>query len=261
MMPPVDVHPLAARGFADNAEAYERGRPPYAAAAIAWVADELRLASGATVVDVGAGTGKLARALLETGASVVAVEPLESMRRVLARLVPGAQVLAGAAEAIPLPDDSADAVTAGQAAHWFRPDETIRELERVLRHDGGIALLWNVPDLDDPLQARMAELIAPYREGATGDRPGWERGLARRGFTPLEPRRFDHVHELAGEDLTYLVASHSFVGRLSPAERQVVLEQVRALHVSEQVMLHYRTEVYAFRRTSARSERISSSRP
>src|SRR5215208_5349878 len=212
MMPPVDVHPLAARGFADNAEAYERGRPPYAAAAIAWVAAELRLAAGAAV-------------------------------------------------AIPLPDDSADAVTAGQAAHWFRPDETIRELERVLRHDGGIALLWNVPDLDDPLQARMAELIAPYREGATGDRPGWERGLARRGFTPLEPRRFDHVHELAGEDLTYLVASHSFVGRLSPAEREVVLEQVRALRVSEQVMLHYRTEVYAFRRTSARSEPISSSRP
>jgi len=61
------------------------------------------------VVDVAAGTGKLTRRLLASGARVIAAEPLEEMRSVLVRLAPGAEMLAGTAEALPLLDGIADA--------------------------------------------------------------------------------------------------------------------------------------------------------
>src|SRR4051812_49689449 len=106
----------AARGFARSAEAYDRARPEYPPDAVAWLARRLGLRPGRRAVDLAAGTGKLTRPLAATGAEVVAVEPVAEMR---ARIGPGAAgVLDGTAEAIPLPDDSADAGTVGQAFHW-----------------------------------------------------------------------------------------------------------------------------------------------
>src|SRR5215471_17299065 len=90
--------------FAAVADAYERGRPGYPSDAVRWLAgDEPR-----DVVDIGAGTGKLTRALVELGHRVTAIEPLDEMRDELTRFVPGVRALPGKAESIPLPDGSAD---------------------------------------------------------------------------------------------------------------------------------------------------------
>src|SRR5205807_4612798 len=107
------------RGFDRAAEIYERARPEYPPQAVTWLAERLDLRAGRTVVDLGAGTGKLTRALVATGARIVAVEPLAEMRRVLEGAVPEAEALAGTAEAMPLPDAFADAVTVAAAFHWF----------------------------------------------------------------------------------------------------------------------------------------------
>ncbi|HYL39701.1 MAG TPA: methyltransferase domain-containing protein, partial [Candidatus Binatus sp.] len=96
------IHPSAAAGFQSGAEAYERGRPAYATAAIDRLVRELRIGPGTTVLDLAAGTGKLTRLLVPTGASIVAVEPVEGMRREFARILPGIEVLDGTAEALPL---------------------------------------------------------------------------------------------------------------------------------------------------------------
>jgi SAM-dependent methyltransferase len=252
MMPLVPVHPFAARGFRD-AEAYERGRPGYPREAIEWLSERLGLGAGVTVVDVGAGTGKLTRQLLATGAHVIAVEPIDEMRRVLARAVPGAVVAAGSAEAIPLPDASADAVTAGQAAHWFRP-EAAAEVGRVLRPGGGVGFIWNERDLDDPLQKAIDDLVGAPRERAPAllrRRGAWREGSERGPFTPFEERSFEHVHELAADDLPALVGSFSYVGGLPPDELAQMLERARALAGGDRVTLRFRTDAYVARKQSS----------
>ncbi|HYZ82312.1 MAG TPA: hypothetical protein VE571_13630, partial [Solirubrobacteraceae bacterium] len=70
----------AAVGFDRGAVDYERGRPDYPSAAIALLARELAIGAGSVVMDLAAGTGKLTRALVALGATVVAVEPVAGMR-------------------------------------------------------------------------------------------------------------------------------------------------------------------------------------
>src|ERR671910_3312735 len=94
-------------GYSRSAAAYERGRPGYPPAAVDFLAARLRLGPGRTVVDLAAGTGKLTRPLLATGAEVIAVEPVAEMRTALPS---GARALEGTAEKMPLTTGSADAV-------------------------------------------------------------------------------------------------------------------------------------------------------
>jgi ubiquinone/menaquinone biosynthesis C-methylase UbiE len=115
----VELHP-ATRGFETAGERYERGRPDYPAEAIGWLVAQLNVSDpGSRLLDVGAGTGKLTRPLLERGLAVIAVEPVEGMRATLRRTAPGADIRAGQAEALPLIAGEVDGVVAGQAFHWF----------------------------------------------------------------------------------------------------------------------------------------------
>ena len=104
-----------ARSFGTVADVYERARPGYPDDAVRWLAGD----APCDVVDVGAGTGKLTRSLVAHGHRVTAVEPSAEMLAQLRAAVPGAIPLEGTGEAIPLPDESADVVTAAQAFHWF----------------------------------------------------------------------------------------------------------------------------------------------
>src|SRR5690349_2488869 len=108
------LHPLAAN-FAGVADAYERGRPDYPPAVTDALAAELSLPAEERVLDLGAGTGKLTRALLAAGFDVTAVEPQAPMRTILAASVGEGRVRAGTAEAIPLEDDAVCAVTVADA--------------------------------------------------------------------------------------------------------------------------------------------------
>ena len=117
------------------------------------------LRPGRTVLDLGAGTGKLTRLLLPSGATVIAVEPLDAMRDRLEAAVPDATSLDGTAEAIPLPDGWVDAVTCAQAFHWFDAPHAFEELHRVLRADGLLALLWNVRDESVTWVRAMGDIV------------------------------------------------------------------------------------------------------
>src|SRR5438067_4386119 len=115
----VRVHEVAAMGFGAEADTYERSRPSYPPDAVAWVAAALDLRPGRSVADVAAGTGKLTRLLVPTGAWVLAVEPVGGMSAVLRAELPEVPTTAGVAEALPLRAGAVDAVAVAQGFHWF----------------------------------------------------------------------------------------------------------------------------------------------
>lgn len=248
-----EIHDAAARGFPQATEAYEQGRPTYPAKAAERLERELHLKPGRVVLDLAAGTGKLTALLVGTGAEVVAVEPVAEMRAVLERALPGVRALPGTAEAIPLAAASVDAVTVGQAFHWFRGDEALSEIHRVLKPGGGLGLLWNVRDTSVHWVARLSEIMEPHRAGAPTHRTGaWREALERTTlFGRLGHTEVRHVHRLSPEGVVARVASVSFVAALHEPEREGVLAEVRKLLATdpktrgrEEVELPYRTDVY-----------------
>jgi SAM-dependent methyltransferase len=224
-----NIHDLAARGFERAGDDYERGRPGYPADAIEFLVRELNVGAGTRVLDLAAGTGKLTRQLVPTGAA-----------------------LAGTAEAIPLADGSVDAVFCGQAFHWFDGDRALAEIHRVLRPGGGLALIWNVRDETVEWERRLSELMKRHQADAPRKRWGrWRDAFERTElFGPLRERRF--VHEQEGDVDTMLarVASISFVSALPDEQRARFLGEVRVLvePYGSPLVMHYRTEVYWCRR-------------
>jgi SAM-dependent methyltransferase len=235
------VHRAAAVGFARSAKAYERGRPEYPEGAVRHVVG--LLAPEAAVLDLAAGTGKLTRPLLAAGLRVTAVEPVAEMR---AALPAEARALEGTAEAIPLPDGSVDAVTVGQAFHWFDGPAALAEIHRVLRPGGALALVWNRRPLEHPVHAAIANIIEPYRGDAPAHRSGaWRAAFeATALFGPLEERTFDHARPHDADALADRVGSTSFVAALDDGPQADVIAAVRALAADGPVELPYVCEVF-----------------
>jgi SAM-dependent methyltransferase len=178
------------------------------------------------------------------------------MRAQLERAVPMAVAVDGTAESIPLADGVADAVTAAQAAHWFDLDRALPEIHRVLAPGGVLALVWNSRDLDDPLQARVEELVAPYREAAPLqlDRKWQAEVEASRLFGPVEHTTFAWAQSFTAADLADRVATTSVIAGLPEGEREAVLDRVReaAGALDEPFPFRYVTEVFLTPRSSDR---------
>ncbi|MQA74395.1 MAG: methyltransferase domain-containing protein [Solirubrobacterales bacterium] len=245
------IHRAASAGFQRSADAYDRARPEYPPEAIAWLWAALALTDGAGVIDVGAGTGKLTRPLSERGAEVVAVEPVEAMRRRIAGAAPKARVLAGTAERLPVGDATSDVVVAGQAFHWFANEDALSEFYRALRPGGRLGLVWNRRRLDQPLQAAISDLLEPVR----GDAPrhasnAWRAALEGSGspFAPVGEHEVDFEQSLDEDGLVDRVGSISFVAALADDEGSALLARVRELgRAHAPIRLAYTSEAFAYR--------------
>jgi SAM-dependent methyltransferase len=214
---------------------------------------ELRIKPDSTVLDLAAGTGKLTRLLAQLGSEVVAVEPVEEMRERLVQTLPAVTALEGTAEDIPLDDESMDAVTVGQAFHWFDGDAALAEIHRVLRPGSRLGLIWNVKDESVDWVHQLAEIIEAYRGNAPRVASGaWKHAFERTGlFSPIERARFSFVHETDTATVVARVTSISFIAAMAPRVREQVVEQVRELLATHPdtrgqriFPLRYRTGVY-----------------
>jgi len=179
--------------FGRTAREYELGRPGWPEELLDKVVAELGLDVSAEVLDLGAGTGKLTRELVPRFARVLAVEPDHAMRAVLEEVVPGAEALAGRGDAIPLEDESVDAVFSAEAFHWFAGDEAVAEIARVLRPRGALVILWNIPvefaDVGDEAEAVIDEAFE------RGGVPGLPRVLSGEWKRPIEDGPFEELRE------------------------------------------------------------------
>jgi SAM-dependent methyltransferase len=209
-----DAH---AHSFGPAAGKYERGRPPYPAAAVAWLLPD----RARRVLDLGAGTGKLTRELLARGLEVTAVDPSDGMRAELSRVLPDVPALRGTAEKIPLPDRSVDAVLVAQAWHWVDPARAVPEIARVLSPGGQLGLIWNLRDEREDWVRRLGQII-----GSAESHRDTEVGPP---FGPVDVREFGWTHRIGREQLLDMVASRSYVILLPTDERAGLLGQVRQL--------------------------------
>ncbi|MGH2377705.1 MAG: class I SAM-dependent methyltransferase [Candidatus Limnocylindria bacterium] len=233
---------------------YERGRPGYPAQVI----DVLRLPRTATVLDLGAGTGKLTRLLVRAFDRVIAVEPAAAMARTLVARCPEAEVLDGTAEAIPLPDGAADAVFVAEAFHRFHARRAVAEIARVLRPPGMLVAMWNLParpwdppiaDVEDLLTSRIpsdAELgydpldLNTHRY-ASGE---WRRAFHGSTFDELQEVTLRNEQTLDRDGLVAFFASMGWLADLADAQRLPLLEQVRSLLEDRDYRREWETHLY-----------------
>ncbi|WP_232680908.1 class I SAM-dependent methyltransferase [Nocardioides sp. R-C-SC26] len=231
-----------ALSFGGVADAYHRGRPSYPAESAAWLAGT----EPCTVLELGAGTGKLTADLLALGHDVYATEPDEEMLAVLRAELPQVHTSASGAEEIPLPDESVDVVVAAQCFHWFDPERALPEIARVLKPGGTLALVWHRRDERIPWVKKLGRIIGTQENNAdlaasVLDTSPYFGEIARETF------KFWQVVDR--RSIVDLALSRSNIAVLGQAQRDRVVADLLALYDDygrgmDGMQLPYLTECY-----------------
>lgn len=204
--------------FSTKVEDYVASRPDYPGALFDALDTACGLHAGATVADVGAGTGLLTRGLLRKGYRVIAVEPNPEMRRAADLLLGGLEgyfSMDGCAESIPLETGSVDLATAAQAFHWFDAGRARHEFLRILAPQGQAALIRNDRAFEDPLQEAFDEIADEFggvrREALLAHEKA--QASAALFFGSTRPRQFSwpNSHCLDARGFLSLILSRSYM--------------------------------------------------
>jgi SAM-dependent methyltransferase len=245
------IHPHT-RAFRESADAYEFGRPGYPVALLDFLGARIALDAGVRIVDLGAGTGKLTRVLVRSGALVLALEPVAEMRSLLAGLVPEAVPLGASAEAMPLVEASVDLVACGQSMRWFANDTALGEIARVLRRGGELAVVFNEDGEPTPFSSRFHEVLRLASSETAERKPGtdWREVVTAFGaFEPVAEIEIDNPLELGREHLVARLASSSQFSRLAVGRQQELIAELEEIAGGFPVVLPQVTWALALRRS------------
>ncbi len=207
------------QSFGAWANQYDQLRPAYPQELVAAILDDCQATVEHPVVDIGAGTGQLTRVIDSLGFPVVAVEPDERMRALLARGLGEQSALAGSAEDIPLQDGAAAAVLGGQMWHWVRPEAAVPEIGRVLRPGGSMTIVWILRDDRVGWVRELAEVVS------LPDRLSWFDGASVPSlgdpFGPFVMREQSFTQDFAVEQLPDHLRTYSSVALADDVEDQL----------------------------------------
>jgi ubiquinone/menaquinone biosynthesis C-methylase UbiE len=220
--PNPDSVPDWAHSFGGVAEAYDRGRPSYPVEAVQWLLGE----NPTTVLELGAGTGKLTRVMVDLGHDVHATDPDPEMLALLEANLPGVRTAVASAEEIPLGDASVDAVVAAQAFHWFDLDRALPEIARVLRPGGRVCLVWNQRNEKIPWVRRLGAIIGTQEQL----RDPAQALIFSELFGFVEDAEFGHWQTIDRRSVQDLVLSRSNVAVLDEEGRAAKLAEVLAFY-------------------------------
>ncbi len=220
--------------FGDVATAYDVYRPNWPTATAAWLTGTepggpFAEQGPLDVLDLGAGTGKLARTLVAAGHRVTAVDPSEGMLAVLAGSLPHVRTVVGSAEQLPLPESTFDVVAVAQAWHWLDHEAAAAECARVLRPGGQLAIGWH---LRSPTAASWVEEL----QAVTGEPEYQSReAIVRRTsamhlpapFGEVQRTTFEYPLDLTPQSLAGVASTWSYVATRDDRDR--VLADVEQL--------------------------------
>jgi SAM-dependent methyltransferase len=253
-----DKHQSVQR-FEGLAGDYDRFRPDYPGDAVQFLLAHCELAPGKRLVDIGCGTGISSRIMTGKGLAVIGVEPNADMRE-QAEAVTGPAGTPptyrdGRAEATGLPGESADAVLAAQAFHWFSPSAALAESLRILKPGGWLILIWNEPERNDPFTGEYVRLLVEHSpEPAIARHVHSEAGavlLSWPGFERAERFEFPHSQRLDRDGLRGRALSASYAPKEAQARERLcaALDALFNLYQrADRVDLRYRTPVYVARK-------------
>ncbi|HEX7096284.1 MAG TPA: class I SAM-dependent methyltransferase [Acidimicrobiales bacterium] len=148
-----------AGSFGEDAEQYDRARPGYPSQLV----DDLLVGDVRDVLDVGCGTGKVARLLAARGCRVLGVEPDPRMAAIARQH--GLMVEESTFELWDPRGRTFDLVVAGQSWHWVEPDRGATKAASVLRSNGRLAVFWNRALLPPEVKAAFADVYARVTPG------------------------------------------------------------------------------------------------
>ena len=213
-----------ATSFGQVAESYDRVRPGPAEEALDWLIPP----NCETAIDLAAGTGLFTRALRRKVSRVIAVEPDDRMRAVLAARSPGVRVVEGRGEAIPVPDASADGVFVSSAWHWLDRGQTVPEIARVLRDGGRLGVIWTSRDRRADWVAELDGLRRPDEDAGSRLRRRHELALPEGApFKNLVGESFTFTRTMTVDDAVDWLGTYSGVITASEGERSAGLARAR----------------------------------
>ena len=168
--------------FSGLAGEYPAGRPAYAKAFIEELYFRYGFTEDAVIADIGSGTGKFAKQLLDKGSFVYCVEPNDDMRNAAMAELRGYEkfrAVKGTAAETTLDGESVDYITTAQAFHWFDVALFQKECKRILRKDGKAFLIWNIRDMSAEINRSCFEIYSEYCPAFQGFNGGIQKDDAR----------------------------------------------------------------------------------
>ncbi len=151
--------------FDGIANEYTQSRPSYAAEFIECLLSKYYFSAPSVVADIGSGTGKFAKQLLDKGCNVICVEPNTDMRLVAEKELceyPNFKSIVGSAENTMLPDSSVDFITTAQAFHWFDTKRFKDECFRIIKPNGKTFLIWNTRNTEALINQKLHSVYSKY---------------------------------------------------------------------------------------------------
>lgn len=232
-------------------------RADYAGSAIQAMLDLVQPDPVRPIADIGAGTGKLTRCLLDSGYRVCAVEPDEAMRAIGIANTAGREVTwsVGTGEETGLPDTAFDLVTFGSSFNVTDRPRALREASRILVRQGWFACLWNHRELGDEIQARCEQIIHRHLPGFDyGTRREDQRAVIMASGLFEAPQVIEGrtTHHVSVEDFVDAWRSHATLRRQAGEAFEKILEDIRqALTAQSQLSVPFVTRIWCARRADS----------
>jgi SAM-dependent methyltransferase len=241
--------------FSNRAADYARYRPGYPREILHLLSAWCGLKPEHTIADIGSGTGLLTRLFLDNGNHVFGVEPNTEMRAAGEEFLGSYRnfsSISGSAEATTLPSESVDFVAAAQAFHWFTPEPTRREFQRILKMQGRVIILWNERLLDttpflcdyEALLRRFGTDYARVNESY----PRAEQMLAFFGPNEFTAHSLENFQEFDFEGLRGRLRSSSYAPAPGHPQFEPLMKELQRIFAAHQqngvVRMEYRTRVY-----------------